>query len=203
MKTMNQRMAEALDALMRERGLSNNELGRRAGIAPNTVANYRESEPEFTSKGKARSAKLSELELIAGALGIDPIALLGGEVRVAQSVSLDNATIPSQEPPTLVWRELKMKVLPPVFRVAMPDGAMAPAAEAGWVVEFETSDTAQPGDGVLVKDSSGGVYFRRFTQARGGGWEATPIDAAYLTLDSERDGLTVIAKLRHILRPKL
>lgn len=74
--SLNRTLSIVLDRLMRERGLSNNELGRKAKVAPNTVANYRDQESAFTAKGKPRSAKLAEVEQIADALGIDPLDLL-------------------------------------------------------------------------------------------------------------------------------
>lgn len=85
--------------------------------------------------------------------------------------------------------------LPPRFRVALPDDAMAPRVRAGQVVELERSTTPRPGDGVLVQDSAGHCYFRLYRAGRPGRWEAYPLNEAYETLDSERDGLLVLAVL--------
>lgn len=84
-KSLNRVLAEVLDRLMRERGLDNSALGRRAGVAANTVANYRRTDaPTFTSRGKERSAKLAEVERIADALGVHPLFLLTDPAEQAE-----------------------------------------------------------------------------------------------------------------------
>ncbi len=76
-KTLNQVLADTLNRLMTERNLSNYQLGRLAHVAPNTIANYRNAAGDkFTSTGKERSAKLAEVERIARALHVHPLALL-------------------------------------------------------------------------------------------------------------------------------
>lgn len=85
--------------------------------------------------------------------------------------------------------------LPEVFQVAAPDDSMAPRVRAGEIVEFTTAELPRPGDGILVRDSLGGVYFRRYRQAHGSEWEAYPVNEAYRTLASDRDGLVVLAVL--------
>jgi transcriptional regulator with XRE-family HTH domain len=89
---LNQALARALDKLMRDRGISNNELGKRAKIAPNTIANYRRIEPAFTSKGKPQSAKLTEIEMIAAALDVNPLSFFSAAEDApakAQQTSLE------------------------------------------------------------------------------------------------------------------
>lgn len=55
----------------------------------------------------------------------------------------------------------------------------------------------RPGDGVLVSDSSGGVYFRIYRAGRADRWTAVALNPAYgPDLDSERDGLRVLAVLK-------
>jgi transcriptional regulator with XRE-family HTH domain len=76
-RPLNQVLADRLTAAMEARGLSNNRLGKLAGVAPNTIANYkRRDKDSFTTKGKDQSAKLLEIERIATALGIFPLDLL-------------------------------------------------------------------------------------------------------------------------------
>lgn len=75
-KSLNQILALSLRRLMAERGLSENELGRRAKVAPNTIGNYCNPDPQYTSKGKERSAKLAEIDRIAVALGVPALTLL-------------------------------------------------------------------------------------------------------------------------------
>lgn len=87
------------------------------------------------------------------------------------------------------------KDLPPRFRVAAPDDSMAPRVRAGEVLEFQTGLPARPGDGVLVQDDAGHFYFRLYRERRPGHWEAHAISDAYQALDSQRDGLRVLAVL--------
>lgn len=87
------------------------------------------------------------------------------------------------------------KDLPPRFRVAAPDDSMAPRVRAGEVLEFQTGLPPRPGDGVLVQDDAGHFYFRLYRERRPGHWEAHAISDAYQALDSQRDGLRVLAVL--------
>lgn len=75
-KTANQILAERLDHFMKLRGLNNSKLGKRAGIAANTVGNYLDKTPQVTTTGKERSAKLAEIEKLAEALEVSIIDLL-------------------------------------------------------------------------------------------------------------------------------
>jgi hypothetical protein len=97
----------------------------------------------------------------------------------------------------LTWETLTMKrePLPQRFRVAVPDDSMAPRVRTGEVVEFSAAEQARPGDGVLVRDRSGGLYFRRYRQGVAGAWQAYPVNDAYKTLDSAGDGLELVAVL--------
>lgn len=101
--------------------------------------------------------------------------------------------------PSITWEQIKMSVakdgLPAVFRVQMVDSAMAPRAGTGAWVQFSSTETARPGDGVLVRDALGNQYFRQYRSGRPGCWEAHADNSAFATLDSERDGLEVLAVL--------
>jgi len=75
-KSANQILAENLAHFMKARGYSALALGKRAGIAANTVGNYLDTTPQVTAKGKERSAKLAEVERLASALGVALVDLL-------------------------------------------------------------------------------------------------------------------------------
>lgn len=90
---------------------------------------------------------------------------------------------------------MTMQTIPPQFWVAAPDDSMAPRVRAGDIVEFSTTEQAKPGDGVLVRDGNGGLYFRRYRQGAAGAWQAYPANDAYRTLDSKVDNLTVVGVL--------
>lgn len=85
--------------------------------------------------------------------------------------------------------------LPDVFKLAAPDTSMAPKVPQGTMVEFTRSLQPRPGDGVLVKDRDGHHYVRVYREKRIGHWEAYAINDAYSPLDSQADGLTVVAVL--------
>lgn len=75
--SLNQALARSLAALMRGRW-NNTSLGAKAGLAPNTIRNYLQADtPEFTpGKGAEKSATLSNVQKLADALGVHPLALL-------------------------------------------------------------------------------------------------------------------------------
>jgi SOS-response transcriptional repressor LexA len=104
---------------------------------------------------------------------------------------------PAEYAVLLTWTALMTTTtpLPALFRVAAPDDSMAPRVRAGEIVEFSTTETPRPGDGVLVRTAQGGLYFRRYRQAHGDAWEAYPVNEAYRTLASDRDELTLVAVL--------
>jgi transcriptional regulator with XRE-family HTH domain len=75
---INDVLAENLRYFMQERGFNQSTLGKKAGLAQRTIGNYlkpslRQAE---TKSGKLPSAKLTELEKVAAALGVEPWELL-------------------------------------------------------------------------------------------------------------------------------
>lgn len=97
--------------------------------------------------------------------------------------------------PVITWGDDMKTGLPRRFRVALPDDSMAPKVRAGDMVEMETGVEPRPGDGVLVVDDTGRVHLRVYRVRKPGRWEAHAINDAYQPLDSERDGLQVLAVL--------
>lgn len=95
--------------------------------------------------------------------------------------------------PQFTWEAFMGLVdVPPTFRVAMPDDSMLPRVRRGDILEFDSREVARTGDGVLVRDGQGNLYFRLFRQAKPGQWEAHPVHPDYLPLHSDRDQLTVV-----------
>lgn len=115
--------------------------------------------------------------------------------QVAQVLSL-----PQRNSPLITWGENMHKDLPQTFRVAAPDDSMAPRVRAGELVEFDRRLTARAGDGVLVRDDAGNHYFRIYREGRPGHWEAAPVNEAFRPLDSERDGLQVLAVMTAVFQ---
>jgi len=95
--------------------------------------------------------------------------------------------------PQYTWEDImRQDALPITFRVAMPDDSMTPRVRRGDIVEFDSRESPRTGDGVLVRDNQGSLYFRVFRQGKPGAWEAHPINADYLPLQSVADGLAVV-----------
>lgn len=107
---------------------------------------------------------------------------------------------PYTDSPLITWGENMHKDLPQKFRVAAPDDSMAPRVRVGELLEFDASLTPRPGDGVLVRDDAGHLYFRAYREGRPGAWEAAALNPAFTPLDSQRDGLQVLAVLTAVFQ---
>lgn len=75
-KTSNQALAANLKRYMDARGLSCLALSKLAKVAANTIGNYLDTEAPVTATGKERSAKLTEVEKLARALGVTVAQML-------------------------------------------------------------------------------------------------------------------------------
>lgn len=100
---------------------------------------------------------------------------------------------PDDEPPKHTWEfVLSAVTLPPRFRLAVPDDALAPSTPRGTVLIFEPAAPPVFGHGVLVEDAAGQRYVRKYAQGPGGRWLAVANNPAYLTIDSA-SGARVLA----------
>ena len=98
------------------------------------------------------------------------------------------------DPITIAWGLILDKPLPALFKVVIEDDAMAPEFPRGCTVTFSTSEgPPRPRDAVLVADADGGIYFREYQVGRVGRWRAVALSHGYQPLDSEDDGLRVLA----------
>lgn len=138
--------------------------------------------------GRPRGLGPASLEAIASAFPdwVDPPLVEG----VAQSLRLSSYSVPI----TFQWEQLlQSEKLPATFTVAMPDEALSPRIARGTELIFSTTATPAPGKGVLVQDSNGKRYVRRYGEGLAGAWMAQAVNDAYVSLDSARDGLTLLA----------
>ena len=103
--------------------------------------------------------------------------------------------LPAQRmpPPKIGWEALMNNELPREFETDLPDNAMAPDAPRGARVIFLAGVTPEPGDWVLLRDRTGEHHCREYRVVRQGHWEAHALNRGYLPLDSEQDGLQVLA----------
>jgi len=72
-KSINHVFAENLRGAMTRAELTQEALAKKSGVSQKTISNYLNPDQRKTSaKGKPPSAKLTELEMIAGAIGVAP-----------------------------------------------------------------------------------------------------------------------------------
>lgn len=97
--------------------------------------------------------------------------------------------------PTMSWEELmKSSELPEVFILSAPDDALAPKVRAGDDVIWSTTKPPKIGSPILVRDARGQIYVRRMYEGdRPGHFVARVRSDAYRALDSQVDGLQVLA----------
>lgn len=101
---------------------------------------------------------------------------------------------PHRVPKTFSWETIMSMGtdLPEQFTASVPDDALMPGTPRGTMFVFETGAPPVPGSAVIVKDAAGRLYMRRYAEGIGQ-WLAQATNSAYATLESERDGLTVVA----------
>lgn len=193
-------LADRVRQALERKAVTQAALARATGIKQPSVNDW--------LSGKTKTLRAATLLRAAAFLGCDPHWLNTGQGRpnwtddqhwnegtrggVAQVLS----QLKPEDPPQVTWgAKMKKSDLPPLYRVTVPDDAMAPRVRAGQLVEFDRDATPRPGDGVLVLDGEGRPYFRVFRERRPGHWEAHPLNDAYSPLDSLADQLTVAGVL--------
>lgn len=91
---INQVLADNLSRLMRERELTQMALAAKAGMGQTTVSLYLSPERRAAGKsGKEPSAKLSEVQRLADALGVELWRLLQPQPNAAQPAGLSGALL--------------------------------------------------------------------------------------------------------------
>jgi len=173
------------------------QLGLALGETPQVISNWKNRSPGVSKEGAIKAERLYGVSVDWVLHGTRTGKSTGLPRSQAQLLSLDSHTVP---PRTLLWGDLMKTTLPRQFRVALPDDAMAPDAKAGELVEMDTGEKPRPGDGVLVQDAAGAIYFRKYRPGRGDAWTAYATNPDYPSLESERDGLEIIATMIHVVR---
>ena len=203
MSSLAERLAQALAA--KQARATTGERITKAGLARACGI----KQPSVSDWFSGQTAALEGRNLIAAAayLDVSPEWLATGRGRRqpredspaaetlqpnahAQQVSYSSFTLPV----SITWEQLmQTKELPERFVVETPDDALAPNLPRGTAVVFERASAAQPGECVLVEDSRGARYMRRYVQGIGAAFTAQALNDAYVSLDSGRDGLQVLA----------
>jgi hypothetical protein len=184
-RTLQQRAQAAIDA-----GFTNGDMAKAAGVSSGAVSQWISGE---TKSLKASSAH--GLEKLTGwrsewwSTGKPPKEV-SGLTKGAHAMSLPGGKV---VPPTIDWGALMSTDLGDEFETALPDNAMAPDAPKGARCIFVTGIEPQAGDWVLAFDADGNYYCREYRLLKPGRWELHAMNSAFLPLDSERDGLEVVA----------
>lgn len=183
------------------KGLNTATLGKMAGTSRQNIENLENDEVDFP-RYLPRLAKAMGYEKTDDLLALKeppaqspksghPEAGAHSDVNLAHGLSL----VPFQDPPTISWeRVLSGELLPPLFKLAMPDDALAPRTPRGTVYIFSTEGAPEDGDVVLVKAANGKPCMRLHFDGVGGDWEVRSRDAAHPPMQRVRDGVERLAR---------
>jgi transcriptional regulator with XRE-family HTH domain len=203
---------DLLRRLMAAQNLNPNSLSARVNNRT------KQSQIHRFLNGDAKEPRRSTLQPIADFFGITIEAFFDERAAdvVAARATAGNAIPPSADPapagvahepiltaytvPSLTtWEALTMQAHPPAtFRVAAPDDALAPRIPRGTELIMDSGAHPVPNQVILVRDGAGQLHLRRYGQGHGGAWRALAPNDAYLTLESARDGLQLLAVLRWV-----
>lgn len=104
---------------------------------------------------------------------------------------------PTIDPITIPWESIVSmqfsENMPPLFRVFMPDDALAPDYPKGLELHFSTAKTPQATSLVLVRDAHGQPHIREYRQGDAPGqWKAAALNRSFKSFESQ-DGLKILA----------
>lgn len=187
---------ERLKQILRE--MSAADLAEASGIAASTLSRYKKEPDEKGAKNISEiNARRIETAARKTTYWLDGPPAVRGSPTTQKEVAHALSHLTVEDAPHVEWGEqMTGDDLPPVFWATLPDDSMAPRATAGKKMCFDRGMVPRPGDGVLVVDRAGGVAFRLYRSAGAGRWTAAAMNPAYEPLDSERDGLRVLAVLK-------
>lgn len=184
-----------------ERGWSPRELGERVGTSRQNIENL-EADAVDQPRYLPSLARLMGYNTVEELLALMdppspwvpttvPVAANWRE-HEAQTLSYPKVRIPLRP---LKWGELKMLAdLPDSFEVVLEDDAMAPEFPAGTVIRFRKGEDAKFGDRVLLRDRTGELHFREYTQNfEGEPFEGTATGRGFRNILPRQHGATVVA----------
>lgn len=187
---MEKTVGERIRAIAAAKGLGDGEeLAARFDVTYETLRKW--------TKGLAAPNRSRQL-VIAEVLGVPIPAFMHGDPAIERqesSTEADFGFAPNSIPSTFSWETLltSHQYLPQEFTAAVPDDALRSSSPRGTMFVFSRDAAPEPGKAVLVRDRDGNLYVRRYAQGTGGRWTAQATNDAYASLDSERDGLVIVA----------
>jgi hypothetical protein len=197
MTTLIERLAEVMAAKSWEHA----DLVRVSGESSSVVS-------QWLGKGSKVIKSIGKMETamrIEDASGYAALWLAKGiGPKMKTRVAHDASHRPFDHP--LLTRELMMKMgeLPARFTFVLDDDAMGEHGRAGTEVLFHAAGAAKVGAGVLVHDKNKALHVRRKAQGRSDThWIAVAPNRMFRDLDSEADGLTILAVWRGVVNKGL
>jgi hypothetical protein len=143
---------------------------------------------------------------IAAVLGVSPLWLKSGKgpkhpsnagdmPPQAQDVSQARNTMATQR---VTWEQLMGADLSRPFELVVTDDALAPDIYRGCIARLDPARQPQAGRPVLVRDAEGRHYRRDYQVGAAGRWQAVARQRGFAPLDSEADGLVVVATMQGV-----
>ncbi len=88
------------------------------------------------------------------------------------------------------------------FELDVIDDALAPEIFTGCIAMLDPRRDPEPAWPVLVRDRHGDVYLRDYEAGPGNTWRAVARARGFRPLESEADGLVVLASMEGYRRPR-
>jgi hypothetical protein len=153
--------------------------GRPRGIGPTVRRKLEDAFPNWTQVHLG-SSSLTTSDHQSGKSYLSE-AQLASQVR------------PIVDLPTLSWEQIMQIELPQNFSLPLVDDALGEQGAVGDIGIFRLGIEPVQGRGVLLRDRDGGYHVRLYQVRRGTHWLAVSKSEKFATLDSDADGLEVIA----------
>ncbi len=183
---------DRIDAELTRRNMTWAELGRVIDATDQAMHNW-----------KSRGVPAARHKAIAGALGWSVDRLIADNWTPLQPAHAGVGSHPvahdliplrrDDAPVHIEWERILKDPLKREFQTTMPDASMEPDIPRGAGIIFVTDLQPAPGDWVLIRDRDGTPFVRELRQVKPGRWEAHALNPAFLPMDSDRDGLQVLA----------
>lgn len=192
MKTLQQRTQEALDA-----GYTIGQLAKAAEVSSPAASSWKSgATKELKGASAAGLEKLTGWSATWWATGKGPREAQPPSRGVAQDMSQARDTVSL---PMVAWEALDMGQRPDQpFELEVIDGAFGLDIPPGCVMRMDPKRAPRAGWPVLVKDKHGKHYLRDYQQAPGGRWQAVARARGFALMDSEEDGLEVVAVMKGV-----
>ncbi len=206
MSALKDRIAEAM---RRNPGLTQADIARACGVKTPSVSGW--------LSGRTKSLKPEPARLGAKLFGCDQnwLSTGVGAANWIRPAGQPPKGAPSSEPPqtrgamdqllsqvvpiidpiSVRWESIVSMELPPLFKLALADDALAPDYPAGTLFVWSTTKRPRIGSIVLVVDSFNQPHARRHAQGRAPGqWVAEATGAGFLPFDGAEVTLLAVAE---------